>query len=95
MTAMALRGDATGDDSTPWERASVSVELWERAVDLSTIDYEALVRRLVEIYEQGNIAAWLDARELTSLGRQRLKAVLHGDRDVIDRVVRARGSSAG
>jgi hypothetical protein len=81
-----------GDDLTPWERAQVSIELWEKAVDTATIDYEALGRRLAEIYEQRNIAAWLDAREMTSLARRRVTAILHGDRDTTERVLRGRRS---
>jgi hypothetical protein len=95
MTGMTFRDDTSGDDRTPWERASLPIELWERAVDVATVDYEALVRRLAEIYEQGNVAAWIDARQLTSLARHRLFAVVTGDRDTIDRVLRARRSSAG
>ena len=36
MLAMTYRGGSStgGDDLTPWERASVSIELWEKAVDL-------------------------------------------------------------
>jgi hypothetical protein len=94
---MTSRGGAnpSGDDLTPWERASVSIELWERAVDVSTVDYEALVRRLAEIYEQRSPAAWRDARKLTSLARSRVAAVLHGDSDTIERVLRGRRSWAG
>jgi hypothetical protein len=94
---MTFPGGASsgGDDLTPWERASVSIERWERAVDISTVDYEALVRRLVEIYEQRNAGAWRDARRLTSLARNRVAAVLHGDPDTIDRVLRGRRSWAG
>jgi len=88
-------GAGPGDDLTPWERACVSIELWERAVDVSTIDYDALVRRLAEIYEQRNVAAWRDARNLTSLARSRVAAVIRGDADTIERVLRGRRSWAG
>jgi hypothetical protein len=84
-----------GDDLTPWERAAISIELWERAVDVATVDYEAIVRRLAEIYEQRNVAAWRDARTLTSLARSRVAAVLRGDADTIGRVLRGRRSWAG
>jgi len=96
MLAMTYRGGSStgGDDLTPWERASVSIELWEKAVDLSTIDYEALVRRLAEIYEQHNVAAWRDARKLTEMARRRVNTVMLGDRDAIERVLRARRSWA-
>jgi hypothetical protein len=97
MPAMTSPGgeSQSGDDLTPWERAAISIELWERAVDVSTADYEALVRRLNEIYEQRNAAAWRDARRLTSLARSRVAAVLHGDPDTIERVLRGRRSWAG
>ena len=95
MPAMSFPGGASGDDLTPWERASVSIELWEKAVDVSTVDYECLVRRLTEIYEQRNVAAWRDARRLTSLARSRVAAVIHGDPNTIDRVLRGRRSWAG
>lgn len=85
----------SGDDLTPWERASISIELWERAVDVSTVDYEALVRRLAEIYEQRNAAAWRDARTLTSLARSRVLAVVRGDPNTIERVLRGHRSWAG
>lgn len=93
---MAHPGGANpgGDDLTPWERASISIEMWERAVDASTVDYEALVRRLAEVYEQRNVAAWRDARNLTSLARSRVAAVLRGDLGTIERVLRARRSWA-
>jgi hypothetical protein len=91
---MALPGGTDGDDLTPWEHAQVSIELWEKAVDAATIDYEALVRRLAEIYGQRNRAAWPDTRKLTALGRQRVVAVLHGDRDAIERILRSRRSWA-
>jgi hypothetical protein len=95
MPAMTFPGGASGgDDLTPWERASVPLELREKAADVSTLDYEALVRRLAEVYEQRNIAAWRDGREMTLLARHRLLAVLHGDRDTIDCVLRARRSAA-
>lgn len=86
--------NSSGDDLTPWERASISIEMWERAVDASTVDYEALVRRLAEVYEQRNVAAWRDARNLTSLARSRVAAVLRGDIGTIERVLRARRSWA-
>ena len=43
---MVFPGSASpdGDDLTPWERARVSIELWEKAVDVSTIDCKALGR---------------------------------------------------
>jgi len=86
--------NAGDDELTPWERASISIELWERAVDAATVDYEALVRRLAELYEQRNVAAWRDARSLTSLARTRVAAVLRGDVGTIERVLRSRRSWA-
>ena len=84
-----------GDDElTPWERASISIELWERAVDAATVDYEALVRRVAELYAQRNLAGWRDARSLTSLARTRVAAVLRGDGGTIERVLRSRRSWA-
>jgi hypothetical protein len=38
---MTFPGGADGDDLTPWERAQVSIELWEKAVDAATIPQEA------------------------------------------------------
>jgi len=55
----------------------VSIECWQTAVDVSTIDYELLVRRIAEIYEQHNLLAWLDAREVTPLARQQVGERLH------------------
>lgn len=83
------------DDPTPWERARVSIVVWEKAVDAATIDYEALVRRIAEIYQQGNQAAWRDARELTAIGRRRVLAVVRGDPAAIERVLRSHRLSAG
>jgi len=83
-----------GDDLTPWERASISIELWERAVDAATVDYEALVRRVAELYAQRNLAGWRDARSLTSLARSRVAAVIRGDAGTVERVLRSRRSWA-
>jgi hypothetical protein len=96
MPAMSRSNETSpgSDDLTPWERASISIEVWERAVDASTVDYEALVRRLAEVYEQRNVAAWRDARNLTSLARSRVAAVLRGDVGTIERVLRSRRSWA-
>jgi hypothetical protein len=88
MPAMASSREPESDgDPTPWRRASVSLEIWEKAVDLAVVEYEALVRRIAEIYEQGNLPAWLDARDMTSLARRRLTAVQFGDPDVTSRLL--------
>lgn len=83
------------DDPTPWERARVPLAVWERAVDAATIEYEAMVRRIAEIYQQGNLPAWQDGRQMTSLARRRMAAVLRGDEHVVERVLRERRSWAG
>ena len=84
-----------GDDPTPWVRARVSLAVWERAVDAATIEYEAVVRRIAEIYQQGNLPAWRDGRHMTSLARRRVAAVLRGDEHAVARVLRERRSWAG
>jgi len=87
--------DADGDDLTPWQRAGVPIEVWEKAIDVSTADYEALVRRLAEIYAQRNISAWIDGRRMAALAHRRIVAIMRGDRNASDRVLRARRSGAG
>jgi hypothetical protein len=88
-------GFLSGGDETPWQLAQVALERWERAIDRASIEYEELVRRLAEIFAQGNRAAWLDGREMTVLSRRRLAGILRGDRSMIDRVLRGRHTWAG
>ncbi len=97
MGRMAFRGgtDPVDGDATPWERAGISVEVWEGAIDVATIEYEALVRRLAEIYAQGNVPGWLDGRERTAMARRRIAGVIRGERGMVDRVVRGRHTRAG
>ena len=94
---MTFRGGAgsDGDDLTPWQRAGVPVELWEKAIDVSTADYEALVRRLAEIYAQRNLGAWIDGRRMAALAHRRIVAIKRGDRNASDRALRGRHASAG
>jgi hypothetical protein len=93
--AFAGGGRWDADDPTPWERARVPLAVWEKAVDAATIEYEAVVRRVAEIYQQRNLAAWRDGREMTSLARRRVAAVLRGDEDAVGRMLRERRSWAG
>lgn len=83
------------DDPTPWERARVTLAVWEKAVDAATIEYEAVVRRIAEIYQQGNRPAWRDTRQMTSLARRRMAAVLRGDEDAVEGMLRLRRSRGG
>ena len=97
MPVMAFRGrnEPVDEDPTPWERAGIPLEVWENAVDVATADYDALVRRLADIYAQGNLAGWSDGHDMTRLARRRISAVVRGERDAVDRVLRGRRSWAG
>jgi hypothetical protein len=81
-------------DETPWERARISLETWERALRLATLDYEGFVERVVEAFERRDQDAWFDARECARLGYRRIVGIQLGERDMIERALWRRQSSA-
>jgi len=81
----------TGEE-TPWARARVSVDVWERAFHHATIEYEAAVRAVAERFEQADHASWLEARDQAAVARRRIAAISRGDRTAIDETLRDRRS---
>jgi len=80
------------DEETPWGRARISIELWERALDHATIDYEAAVRAVAERFEQADRAAWLETRDRAAVARQRIAAIGRGERTAVGDALRDRRS---
>jgi len=81
-------------DETPWERARLSLETWERALLLATLDYECFVEKVVEAFERRDQASWFDARECARLGYRRIVGIQLGEREMIERALWRRQSSA-
>jgi hypothetical protein len=82
------------NDETPWERAHISLETWERALLQATLDYEGLVEKVVEAFERRDRESWFDARECARLGHRRIVGIQLGERDMIERALWRRRSSA-
>jgi hypothetical protein len=82
------------NDETPWERARLSLETWERALLLATLDYERFVEMVVEAFERRDQESWFDARECARLGYRRIVGIQLGERDMIERALWRRQSSA-
>jgi hypothetical protein len=82
------------NDETPWERARISLETWERALRLATLDYEGFVEGVVEAFERRDQDSWFDARECARLGYRRIVGIQLGERDMIERALWRRQSSA-
>jgi len=82
------------NDETPWERARLSLETWERALLLATLDYESFVEKVVEAFERRDRESWFDARECARLGYRRIVGIQLGERDMVERALWRRKSSA-
>ena len=81
------------NDETPWEKARLSLETWERALLLATLDYESFVEKVVEAFERRDLLSWFDARECARLGYRRIIGIQLGERDMIERALWRRQSS--
>jgi len=82
------------NDETPWGRARLPLETWERALLLATLDYERFVEMVVEAFERRDQESWFDARECARLGYRRIVGIQLGERDMIERALWRRQSSA-
>jgi hypothetical protein len=82
------------NDETPWERARLSLETWERALMFATSDYESFVERVAEAFERHDRESWFDARECARLGYRRIVGIHLGEREMIERALWRRRSSA-
>ena len=82
------------NDETPWERARLSLETWERALLFATLDYESFVEKVVEAFERRDRESWFDARECARLGYRRIVGIQLGEREMIERALWRRRSSA-
>jgi hypothetical protein len=81
------------NDETPWERARLSLETWERALLLATLDYESFVEKVVEAFERRDRESWFDARECARLCYRRIVGIQLGEREMIERALWRRKSS--
>ena len=82
------------NDETPWGHARLSLETWERALLLATLDYESFVEKVVDAFERRDQESWFDARECARLGYRRIVGIHLGERDMIERALWRRESSA-
>jgi hypothetical protein len=82
------------NDETPWARARLPLETWERALLFATLDYESFVDRVEEAFERRDLDSWFDARECARLGYRRIVGIQLGERDMIERALWRRQSSA-
>ena len=82
------------NDETPWERARVPLETWERALLLARFDYESFVEKVVEAFDRRDRESWFDARECARLGYRRIVGIHLGEREMIERALWRRRSSA-
>lgn len=82
------------NDETPWERARISLEMWERALMFASSDYEGFVEKVAEAFERRDRESWFDARECARLGYRRIVGIHLGEREMIERALWRRRSSA-